>query len=105
MGAKIRPVRIIRGDVDVARDFRVHFLKLVLSLISKPVRARSKNYREPPKEPLRCSGKASADAIASSTLESRGQVQERSPHAHRRYAQQRISQGHVALRGGEISRL
>ena len=27
MAAKIRPVRVIRGDVDVARDFCVHFFK------------------------------------------------------------------------------
>ena len=38
MAAKIRPVRIIRGDVDVARDFHVYFLKLVLSLFSRAVK-------------------------------------------------------------------
>ena len=31
MVAKIRPVRVTRGDVDVARDLRVHFLKLAPS--------------------------------------------------------------------------
>ena len=32
-------------------------------------------------------------------LQSQGQVQEGSPHAHRGYAQPRLSQGHVAFRG------
>ena len=48
MAAKIRPVRVTRGDVDVARTFRVDFLKLAPRSILKPVRARSKHYREPP---------------------------------------------------------
>ena len=55
------------------------------------------------KEPLRCSSKASADAIATSTLQSPGQVQERSPHVHCGHAQLCISQGNVAFRGSEIS--
>ena len=54
-------------------------------------------------QPLRCCSKASTDAIASSTLQSQGQVQEGSPHAHRGHTQPRISQGHVAFRGSEIS--
>ena len=44
MAAKIRPVRITRGDV----DFHVEFLKLAPSRDFEPVRAQSKNYREPP---------------------------------------------------------
>ena len=31
MAAKIRPVRVTRGDTDAARDLRVHFLKLASS--------------------------------------------------------------------------
>ena len=31
MAAKIRPVRVTRGAVDLARDFRVDFLKLAPS--------------------------------------------------------------------------
>ena len=43
MAAKIHPVRVTGGVADAARDLRVDFLKIL-----KPVRARSKNYREPP---------------------------------------------------------
>ena len=46
MVAKIRPVRVThrtRGDVHVARDI---FQSSRYGSISKPVRARSKNYRE-----------------------------------------------------------
>ena len=46
MVAKIRPVRVThgtRGDVHVARDI---FQSSRHGAISKPVRARSKNYRE-----------------------------------------------------------
>ena len=35
------------GDVDVAREFHVDYLSSRHRAISKPVRARSKNYREP----------------------------------------------------------
>ena len=31
MAAKIRPVRVTRGDADAARDLCVYFLKLALS--------------------------------------------------------------------------
>ena len=39
MAVRIRPLRVTRGDVDVARDSRVDFFK---------ARARSKSYSEPP---------------------------------------------------------
>ena len=49
---------------------------------------RSISGRNLLEEPLRCSDKASADAFATLTLTSRGQVREGSPHVHRGYAQQ-----------------
>ena len=45
MAAKVRPVRITRGDVDFHVDF---FKARRRRTISNPVRAQSKNYREPP---------------------------------------------------------
>ena len=49
MATKIRPVRVTRGDVDAARDFREDVLKLAPSLdFETSARARSRNCSEPP---------------------------------------------------------
>ena len=48
MAATIRPVRVNRGDVDAARDFRIDFFKARFRAISKPFSARSKNCWEQP---------------------------------------------------------
>ena len=46
MAAKIRPVRLTRGNVDVVRDFRVIFLKLAPSRDFETSSCAVKKHRE-----------------------------------------------------------
>ena len=49
MAARIRPLRVTRGDVDVARDSRVDFVKArAIARFRNQFARGQKNYSEPP---------------------------------------------------------